>query len=101
LKTIEIKINSGQTIKIDEEDVAKTLNINLFITVDRPNRVHFRYKKGRARYVFDRLLVPFKRTQTSFYKNGDHLDLRKCNIGIKDLLYDKNIETARKKAKIL
>lgn len=93
----EIKINSGQTIKLDKEDIMKARNLNLFITVDRPNRVHFRHKKGRARYVFDRLLVPFKRTQTTFYRNGDYLDLRKCNIGIKDLVYDNNIETRRKK----
>ena len=93
----KLKINSGQIIKLDKEDIAKARNLNLFITIDRPNRVHFRHKNGKNRYVFDKFLVPFGRTQTSFYKNGDHLDLRKRNIGVKDLVYDNNIETRRKK----
>ena len=43
----KLKINSGQIIKLDKEDVAKARNLNLFITVDRPNRVHFRHKRER------------------------------------------------------
>ncbi len=93
---VELTLNGGQKIKVDKEDSPKLVNFNLFLTVDRPGRVHFRHKRGRARYVLDRFLVPYKRTQTAFYKNGDYLDLQKHNIGVKDLVYDKNIETVRK-----